>query len=275
MKGVLLFAFDNEQIDYKRMACICAERVKRFWDLPVCLVTDHGSPGSSRLPKGITFWKQVERTERLNTKSYPEYGTAMSYWNANRCDAFDLTPFQQTIVLDTDFLVSTTNVVDAWNGRGVALSKTAHSVDGTQLPADAKWISQKSRIEMYWATVLCFDKSPVAAEFFSTWKQVVDLYSVYASVYGFEASPLRNDFAVTIALQKLKGSAENGFFDLPYSIPTLMPGSTLESLDPLIAFKRSEHRDEYDIDSYCSDLHVLNKKSILECAVDTNLTRSK
>jgi len=268
MKGVLLFAFDNEQVNYYKMAQICAARIKKFWDLPVCLVTDHYNPGPKRMPTGIAFWKQVERPELLNTKSYHDYGTALSYWNGNRCHAFELTPFHQTIIIDTDLLVSTSNIPDAWNGHGVKLTRQAHSVDGTPFTADTRWLSQKSLIDMYWGTVVCFDKSPIAEEFFTYWRQAVQMYAVYGSVYGFESAPMRNDFAVTIALQKLKGSTENGYFDLPYSIPTLMPGSTLESLDPLIAFTRSEHPDEYDIVSIHSDVHVMNKKSILECTLD-------
>ncbi len=270
MKGVLLFAFNNEQVNYVRMAEIAGQRANEFWDLPVCIVTDMPKP--ARMPKGFVFWKQVERPELLNTKPYYDYGTAMSYWNSNRHNAFELTPFSKTILLDVDFMVNTTNVIDAWSGRGLALTKRAHSVDGTEFTADTRWLSLKNKIEMYWATVLCFDKSPVCAEFFDHWRQAVRMYSVYSSIFGFESAPMRNDFAVTVALQKLKGSSENGYFDLPYSIPTLMPGSQLHSLDPLIAFVNSpEHEDEFDIMSIVSDLHVMNKKSILECAVDRTL----
>jgi hypothetical protein len=39
-KGVLLFAQNNEQIDYIKQAVYLAKRIKRFLDLPVSLVTD-------------------------------------------------------------------------------------------------------------------------------------------------------------------------------------------------------------------------------------------
>jgi hypothetical protein len=272
VKGALLYAFNNERVDYVKLAKLAAQRVHKFWDIPTCIVSD--APRPAKLPKGIVFWKEVERPTVLNTKPYHEYGTALSYWNTNRHEAFSITPFTQTILLDVDFLVSTSNIVDAWSGNGIALTKQSYTVDGFELPADCKWLSLKNKIEMYWATVICFDKSPLAQEFFARWANVVRMYSVYSTMYGFDPAPVRNDFAVTIALQMMKGSSENGYFDLPYSIPTLTVGSMLQSLDPLIAL--TDVRDEEcEMITIHSDLHVMNKKSILECAVDTTLNRKK
>ena len=39
-KGVLLFANNNEQIDYVKQSIFCAKRVKSFTKLHVTLVTD-------------------------------------------------------------------------------------------------------------------------------------------------------------------------------------------------------------------------------------------
>ena len=39
-KGVLLFAFNNESINYIKQAIFCANRIKKYLDLPVSLVTD-------------------------------------------------------------------------------------------------------------------------------------------------------------------------------------------------------------------------------------------
>lgn len=265
MKGVLLFAFNNEQVNYTRMARICAARVQKYWDLPVCIISD--DPRPVKLPQGVTFWRQVERPDRVNTRGYQEYGQALTFWNTNRHDAYELTPFSETILLDTDFLVQTRNVVDAWSGKGVKVSKSAYSVDGTPLTNDMKYLSVKTQLPMYWATIVCFDKSPISEEFFRQWKTAVDMYSVYSTVFGFESGPMRNDFAVTVALERMKGNTQNVFFDLPYTIPTLLPGSTLLSLDPLIAFVPSKHPEEMDMLPVCSDLHVMNKKSIIECSM--------
>ena len=261
MRGVLLFAFNNEQVNYYKLAKMCAKRIKHFWDLPVCLVTDEPEP--KRKPKEITFWRQVEQPTRVNSKSYYDYGTALSFWNTNRHDAYALSPFQETILIDSDFLPSGRSVLNAWDGAGVKLTRQAHSVEHTELGDDVRFLG-KSRIPMYWATIVCFDRSPVAQEFFRQWQNAVEFYTTYSHIYGFPPTPMRNDFAVTVALEKLKGSTQSVFFDLPYSIPTLLPGSQLHGLDPLIALVPAIYPDEFDILSIVSDLHVMNKKSLLE-----------
>ena len=38
--GVLLFAYNNEQIDYVAQACFLANRIKQYMNLPTTLVTD-------------------------------------------------------------------------------------------------------------------------------------------------------------------------------------------------------------------------------------------
>lgn len=265
MKGVLLFAFNNERVNYFKLAKICAQRIQDHWNLPVCVVSDEDQPKRG-WPKNVVYWRKFDRPTLVNSRSYHDYGLALSFWNTNRCLSYDASPFDQTIIIDTDLMVQTTNIPDAWTGKGLAVSRLAHSVDGTPLNNDVRYLSLKHKLPMYWATVLCFDRSPVSEEFFKLWINAVRFYRAYASIYGFAPGPMRNDFAVSVALEKLKGSTQSGFFDLPYSIPTLQPGSTLLSLDPMIAFVKTQRPEELDMVTVYSDLHVMNKKSLLEVA---------
>ena len=43
MKGVLLFAFNNDIVDYYEMAVATAKRINHFLNLPVTIVTDEES----------------------------------------------------------------------------------------------------------------------------------------------------------------------------------------------------------------------------------------
>ena len=42
-KGVCFFAYNNDQIDYVELALLAAGYVKKYLELPVCLITDNGS----------------------------------------------------------------------------------------------------------------------------------------------------------------------------------------------------------------------------------------
>ena len=42
-KGVCFFAYNNDQLDYVKMALAAGKYVKKNLKLPVCLITDEGS----------------------------------------------------------------------------------------------------------------------------------------------------------------------------------------------------------------------------------------
>ena len=39
-KGILVHAFNNEEIDYVKQACMVAERAKKYLNLPTSVITD-------------------------------------------------------------------------------------------------------------------------------------------------------------------------------------------------------------------------------------------
>jgi hypothetical protein len=45
MKGILIYAFNNTNINYFRQAVWCADRVSKHLELPVTIVTDETSIG--------------------------------------------------------------------------------------------------------------------------------------------------------------------------------------------------------------------------------------
>ena len=54
-KGVILFANNNDQIDYVRQAIFCAKQVQKYLKLPVSLVTDSAKHLTNNYPKLIDF----------------------------------------------------------------------------------------------------------------------------------------------------------------------------------------------------------------------------
>ena len=51
--GVLIFAYNNEQIDYLAMANWSAKNIRRHLNLPVCVVTNTPIPNNYRFEQSV------------------------------------------------------------------------------------------------------------------------------------------------------------------------------------------------------------------------------
>lgn len=248
-RGVLLFAFNNERIDYLRIARYCASRVRTYWNLPVAVVTDRPDA------KGFDFVVPFSKTTRVSARRYEDYDESLSFYNLDRHRAISLSPFDETILIDTDYLPNSSLVPGLWTTQSLLLTDQAHSVGRHDVPVSLKKLSAVGP-SMFWATIVMFNRlSPVAQRFFDEWSQVIKTYQHYSSVFQLSDGTVRNDFAVSVAIHKMfEGTVPSGI-RLPYSIPTALPEEHVTSLTPLSL-------------STCGavpyDVHVFNKKSLTE-----------
>ncbi len=97
-KGALLFAFNSPKYNYYEMAVATAKRINHFLDLPVTIVTDKKS-----LPDIIdyTFDKTIFTVADASNKR--DWGV---WINKGRFQAYDLSPYDETLLLDTDYMVN-------------------------------------------------------------------------------------------------------------------------------------------------------------------------
>lgn len=248
-RGVLLFAFNNERIDYLRIARYCAHRVRTHWNLPVAVVTDQYKAD------GFDFVIPFSKTTGVSIRQYEEYGEGLSFYNLDRHRALNLSPFDETILMDTDYLPNSSLLPSLWTTQPLLLTDQAHSIGTHDLPVSLKKLSAIGP-PMFWATLVLFNKvSPVAQRFFNEWSQVTKDYQHYSKVFQLSDGTVRNDFAVSVAMHKMFGGTVPSGLRLPYSIPTALPEEQVKTLTPLTL-------------STCGpvpyDVHVFNKKSLLE-----------
>lgn len=256
--GALLYVFDNERIDYWRLAVECAKRIDKYWKLPVSVVTDSGT--AANIPPGLFDNTIVVSEDASNKRFYQDYAANLSFRNRNRCDALIHTPYEYTVMVDTDFLVQSRAVLDAWAKRELAVSRSAYSVcPPRDLPADMRYLSEQNQIDMFWATIVCWQsRSSKAQLFFKNWRKAVDNYQFYSSVFKFSREPMRNDFAATVAIEMLRACNSSLNAVLPYSIPTLQIADEVVRMEPMLV-----RSTDGSLVSVYSDLHVMNKKSLL------------
>ncbi len=115
-KGVLLFAHNNSTVDYVKQANFCAGQIKKHLNLPVCLITsDKFNEDHNNFSHVIV----VEKPSTVQKKRF--YNATHSYedtWNnTSRPDAYSLTPYDETIVMDTDYIVANSNLSKVFESK--------------------------------------------------------------------------------------------------------------------------------------------------------------
>jgi hypothetical protein len=256
--GALIFAFDNEEIDYVAMATWSAKNIRRHLDIPVCLVTD--TP-----PADETAFEHVVLASTdaaaVNTRYFDDVGT-VTWHNLNRMDAYALTPWDQTLVLDADYVVASNQLKSILDSQeDFMCHKTAYDVTGLQTFDDLNAFGQY-QFPMWWATVMMFRTSERARLIFESMVMIRDNWTHYRNLYANPRSTYRNDHALSIAL-----NIENGHTlkttDIPWGLASLIPGHQLTQLDTdryRVDYVTADQRPRWI--ELTTDFHAMGKQQL-------------
>jgi hypothetical protein len=254
--GALIFAFNNESIDYVAMAAWSAKNIQRHLGIPVSLVTDT-AVDSSVFDQII--YTAVENS--TNTRYFGDVGT-VTWHNLNRMDAYTLTPYSQTLVLDADYVVASNQLQSILDSQeDFMCHRTAYDVTGLQTFDDLNVFGQY-QFPMWWATVMMFRTSERAKMIFESMSMIRDNWTHYRNLYANTRSTYRNDHALSIAL-----NIENGHTlqttNIPWGLASLTPGHQLTQLDPdryRVDFVTADQRPRWI--ELSTDFHAMGKQQL-------------
>jgi hypothetical protein len=205
-QGILLFAHNNGHLNYGLMATWQAQRIKKFLGKPVSLVTDRGTIKNLR-DIGIKVFDHFDQV-LLSDASTKQQRMLNKEWvafkNVDRVHAYELSPYDETLVIDTDILIQSDRLNTVWNNQEDLLV-LKDSTDSLGRKFDEFEFVKDQGIEFYWATECYFKKSETARVFFETCKNLKENYRWYSLLYGLPGKLLRNDYIWSIALHELGG----------------------------------------------------------------------
>ena len=98
-RGAVLFAFNNDRVDYISQAQWSAPRINRHLGIPVTLVTDVAPADTSMFDQVIIRESRSGGTRKFD---HMNADSSATWFNRGRCRAYDVTPYDETLVLDTD-----------------------------------------------------------------------------------------------------------------------------------------------------------------------------
>jgi len=288
-KGVLVYARNNSQVDYVKQACFLAERAKKYLDLPTSIVTDsisyleHEYPAYKEVFDCVipVVWKEenqsdqsvLSKFEQHSLKTYHDgslIAKKLDWKNELRSTAFDASPYDDTLLLDSDIVIS--------NGKWKECFDQAHdfliykdSVDLLDLDRGNTFekVSDTS-VDFYWASAVFFRKTPNNEIFFDLIKHIQENWHHYCSIFQINTPYFRNDYAFSIAIHIMNGYQTGDFTQsMPGTLYFTTDKSILWNINDeklTILLEKPKYTGEYTALAVENlNLHCMNKFSLNRC----------
>lgn len=216
-RGILVYAFNNGVLNYLKQALWLAERAERFLGLPTTLVTNEVRYTSS-VPHEVIIQRPITASTRIFN---PTAENALGQWyNANRYQAFFITPYDETIVLDSDYVINSDRLNLLFDSPSDFLChrRVYDVANKNSLVAYDRFGGVG--LPHYWATVMFFRNTEFSNTIFSFISDIRENYDYYSKLYKFRPEPFRNDFALSIALSIVYGHRLSAIPTIPWDLPT-------------------------------------------------------
>jgi len=278
-KGAILIAKNNGKIDYIKQAIFSASRIKKYLQIPVSIITDNVEY-LNKTGNNAVFDNIIE-VKSKNISNYRRFydgslsSQSASFRNESRFQVYELTPYDETLLLDTDFIISNSILKNCFElDSNFSVYKQSSDVAKVRDESEFNKISNYS-IDFYWATVVFFRKTPLNKIFFDLVNHIQDEWIHYRRVYQIDSSLFRNDFAFSIAIHIMNGFQKGDF-------ASLLPGTNIYSTDKDVLWKlqsdeltflveKKDRLGEYTLlKTKGQNIHVMNKFS-LERIIDSEL----
>ncbi len=274
-RGILIYAHNSRSVDYALMAVISGGLASKNLNVPASLVTDPSTVEwmreSSVLDLASKVYENIIIINKPETNNQRrlfdgDRDNVVPFVNSNRDSAWDLTPYDRTLLIDSDFLVLTNHLNKYWDiDSDIMIGESINDIyDNTRLGYLDKYISEVG-VKLYWATTVMFTKNENSKLFFDTVNLVKENYKHYADIFRFDNRQYRNDIAFSIAKHILDGFEETSLGRLPPVFTALDKDVLYEVENSRLKFMVNHKLDN----NYCAavvseiDIHVMNKQSII------------
>jgi hypothetical protein len=273
-----MFAYNNNQINYVKLAILCALHVKKYMKHnSVTLITDAGTEAymTAEMPLHKKAFDNVVITNvehrpniRVNHDS-PYHTFNSQFTNHNKHQIYEYSPYDKTLLIDIDFMIAN-NMLDMVFETNYELAMYSSAMDlRSTLPHPNEVRLHPGGVNMWWSTVIYFEKTPYAKMLFDMWGHIRDNWDFYKLRYGFPGHMFRTDYAVSIAIHIMNGMFEN---DMVHTLPGDFMRYQDQKDDILhihdsndivyLSNDKREHWKDIPVRLLDENVHVMNKRSI-------------
>lgn len=269
--GAVIFAQNNSTIDYVKLAVYAARQIVEYLKIPVSIITDSPDWLIQSYPNHpfdkiiTTAYSDITQLKIFNDGVM---SSKKSEWkNYVRDQVYDLTPYDRTLVIDSDYIINSKVLLPAlYNNCDFQIYKQSMDIADWRPTREFERINQFS-IPFYWGTVFVFEKNDITQAFFDLIAYVKSNWLYFRNLYSIESATFRNDFAFSIAIHIMNGKTNGGFaVELPgkmiYCKDTDFLVAKTDSKMKFLVEKKN-YFGEYTLAKTSGlDVHVMNKMSL-------------
>lgn len=279
--GVVLFAYNTEQINYLKLAVIAGHYIKH--NMPgreVCLITDpsgwewfnNTAPEGKYADTAFDKVVLVEASNRPNKRVHhdsPYTKFTSEFKNGNKHRVIEYTPYDKTLLIDIDYIIQNNQFDYCFDTENpVTLFHHAEDLIGRQPHSEEQYLDETG-IPMLWSTVIYFNRrDPTATLFFDLWGHIADNYDYYSMLYNFPSHMFRTDFCVSIAAHILNGMGQGPIInDFGSAMIYMSQKDNIVSINDvndwayLVNDRQEEWKDTLALISR-ENVHVMNKRAL-------------
>lgn len=252
-KGALIFAFNTESVDYISIAEKSAKLVSHHLGIPVTLVTD--SIVESKYFDSVVTVENKFRNVRVG------YKHSESWRNGGRYRAYELSPYDSTILIDSDYLMLDNSIL-----KVLETTQDYRLVHYNQNPKqNMSGNMGPLSLDFVWATVVCFNRTPKCELLFNLVGRIQRNYQYYRLLYQLRETNFRNDYAFAIANHILSGYASEKDQSTPWSMLTIdQPINDIVVNEKNLIIREQEQAHIVPK----QNLHIMDKDFLLSTAFD-------
>jgi len=275
-KGILIFAHNNEQVDYAKLALVSGSLAKKYLKVPISLVTDKHTLEwieKSKLDKDVdnVFEHVIEVPPLVTDNNRYLYDgkdkSLVPFANINRCSAYDLTPYDKTLLIDSDFLIFSNALNNYWDVcDDILIAESVVDAVGQHRLGHLDHHISDTGIKMRWATTVMFEKNEKARRFFNLISYIKDEYEMFADLFRFNPLQYRNDISFSIAKHIMDGYTEADTYHLPTLLTALDRDILIDVKNNDLIFLFDEKNETFAGKIQGRDIHIMNKQSLIRNA---------
>ena len=222
-QGIVFFAHNNQHVDYVKQAVFSATQAKKHLNKSVTLITSNKKHLYQHYAKHAKVFDNIIEVDDYKTSQTKNFNDGPNHiindhWkNHLRSTAYELSPYDETIVMDTDYIICNKNLLKCFQTKeDLLIHKKAVYLNYYNKIDHMVTTLSDSSIDMYWATVFYFKKTPKIKKLFELIAHVKENWDFYRFINQIIEPAFRNDYAFSIAIHILNGYQKDIW---PYALP--------------------------------------------------------